>query len=54
MPWPLAARPPLPIAGSSSPADPETQAMSLLLLLRTSAKHQLVPKLAAYVAQPSR
>ncbi|KAG2434208.1 hypothetical protein HXX76_007934 [Chlamydomonas incerta] len=39
--------------GSASAAALDTQALALLLLLRSGATHQLLPKLAAYVADPS-
>ncbi|EFJ40727.1 hypothetical protein VOLCADRAFT_99419 [Volvox carteri f. nagariensis] len=39
--------------GLSSAASLEDQALSLLLLLRTGVNHQLLPKLAAYVANPA-
>ncbi|KAG2434214.1 hypothetical protein HXX76_007940 [Chlamydomonas incerta] len=41
-----------PGAASASPLD--EQALALLLLLRSGATNQLVPKLAAYVANPSQ
>ncbi len=40
------------VAGSASGAGLEDQALALLLLLRSGATHQLLPKLAAYVASP--
>ncbi|KAG2447325.1 hypothetical protein HYH02_007655 [Chlamydomonas schloesseri] len=39
--------------GAASAASLDTQALALLLLLRSGATHQLLPKLAAYVADPS-
>ncbi len=40
-------------AGGRHAAGLEDQALALLLLLRSGATHQLVPKLAAYVANPT-
>ncbi|KXZ55787.1 hypothetical protein GPECTOR_2g1337 [Gonium pectorale] len=40
--------------GSASAASLSEQALCLLLLLRSGATHQLLPKLAAYVANPAR
>ena len=39
--------------GATAAAPLDTQALALLLLLRSGATHQLLPKLAAYVADPS-
>ncbi len=41
-------------AGAASAASLDEQALALLLLLRSGATHQLIPKLAAYVANPSQ
>ncbi len=38
--------------GAASAAALEQQALSLLLFMRAGATHQLIPKLAAYVASP--
>lgn len=43
---------PLPTAAAAGAADIDTQALSLVLLLKQGATHQLLPKLAAYVASP--
>ncbi|PNW72413.1 hypothetical protein CHLRE_16g677205v5 [Chlamydomonas reinhardtii] len=40
--------------GAASAASLDEQALALLLLLRSGATHQLIPKLAAYVANPSQ
>ena len=44
----------LPCTGAASAASLDEQALALLLLLRSGATHQLIPKLAAYVANPSQ